>query len=1108
MNRILKCLLIAALGLPSQLRAETVYDVSGADGVKDPDGYSYLPGDAAPRARDGSRGGDAQEVYEAQRLRKKGWDGGELHLTLSAPSEGKVNVQGYKVAPEARGQEQVLDSLPLNAKTSFKFRARGGRGGDGGHGGRGQDGGRGRPGLDATRLYAGTNGGPGGHGGDEGDSTDGGDAGQGGRIVIRVPIQDNDLAMLISETDVSGNEGGRAGHGQGVGQGGLGGPGGDAHIWTESKTVTKSRVVVDADGKPHTEYYTDTETETHMNPGGVRGRSGHEGRRSRKPVRDGRKSGHGKFVYEIVDEDGKTQRYDGVYNLSLLPNYQIHGSLNNPGFFEPGETLSVRNLTVINSGHAPTPKYQPLKLFLQDSFWIRSHPVELTLPRVLNPGETHTFSGQDLTFHLQERPVTRAGVLQGRETVGPKARVTRVEREFQNFNEGAQTEIQVQYPIRITPLSSLVTLAPGEAARVYFHVRNISTQTIGQMPGLDARKAHATLKRVGGDLQAEAFVLAPSLFDAKTDPKEGFSRALTGLRPGEEMLVEAVVGFTEDARHYSKVVLQPELYLESLLEPGQQNLIQFEPFTLRVCQTFKFTPGADILLIANHSLSEQALAALRATAAIKHLKMDIWDFSYYGFFNFSQAVENYESLFEAYRGKTLMILGNEVKTPVGGVRVPYLLSPDQVIEAARRYGIKIVILDTSADPKQTLADMAEPLPFHTSDPVREHASQREYLRELRRMIHEVQEDDGNPQAFLGVDRMQIRQLRLWGQPSESSLRTTAEKTLAQSDKLVPEGRLFIDYTYSPEQQGRKLYVFKQWQLGFLQVRRSVDDSKTSLVAFKISQDQLENPDFLLSPSFQSTFDSGLNFTTKLDLLNSVLLGEFTQTELPEEFKHLAVPQPETFAEVLVQTLLLDLLHEQVTLRAHGGGLLAKSDLWDKLDLLKKLTHYDYRQFQLNPASREGQMFVQLIAALRFYNQATLTLWDRLSPKRTFNHTLSALTDEMLQRLTLTVFPDVKAATEAIDQVVEDLQAESRKKKVSRPQLVEFLDQQNLRQKTLREASVERNLRSRVRSEAQQQTVLTRDQERRQRAREVSESVNGENERMKLAPQMHLDFLRP
>lgn len=1116
----LQILLAVSIAIPPQAFArDKVYNANGENGVKDDDGYSYRPGNTPDSSGErGADGGDAREKFDERgRPMKKGWNAGHFMLTLAVPKGDKdITITGTRTEPERPNNKiKVMDTVPLEPSTNIHILARGGRGGDGGDGGRGQDGATGARGSDSFSKHM--NGGPGGDGGDGGDegaSTSGGVAGEAGNVTVRVSTYDQDVALALETIDVRGNEGGKKGRGQGVGEGGSGGAGGSGYSWSEEveeKDVQGNKT---------------TRTVWHRTDDGPSGDRGSDGNKSRVRVHDGKDSAAGKFIYQVEQEDGKTViEYDRPYHLTLLPGYTLTGSHNSNGFFEPGEKITIKGLTVINSGGSPTPKYQKVLLYLNDSKWIHSHGIELTLPKVLNPGDSYTFTNEVITFNLNELKRTNPDLLRDTDVVAHDAKVTRINRKFRNFNNNALTTIDVQYPIEISALESLVSLVPGQAAKVQYKIKNISVQTIGKMPGLDARAAHHIFRRTGGTVDANDFVIATDLDDPSVDPSVGIQRALEGLKPGEERIVEIYVGFRDTAVNYKNVIFRPELYLESILNPDTMNQTQVKHFDMRVGQSFEYHKDADVLLIANHNLDKKALDALRATAAIRKLTMDIWDFSLYGFFSFSEKIQDYENMFKAYRGKTLVVLGNEIDAPTSRERVQNLLDPNAIIEAARRYGIKVVVIDTTGDAKATVARMTEPTPIivageGTPDQVRDYTSSNEYLKNLAQGIQKVQDEDGDIDEFLGIARMQVRKAIWFGfKPTPEYLRARAAETLSITQAFVPETKFFIDYKFNPVKKSTNSWTNlwgtrRVWNVGEMSIIKSVDDARTSVTAIQLQAGKIDDPNFILSEEFQTAFDCVLNYSTKMKLMNSIILGDFAKAEpiaLPEDFKNIKIPTPMQMANTLSHAILLDILHEQLIIRPFEyTSNVEKKELWNKLDLLKKLTHYDYSQFKLDPKSEEGQLFVKLIVDIGFFAKRSLTFSDNwfswLPFKSKKNIEVSEVTQEMLDRLINTVFdnapktkPEEKDIRAFIAEETKNRVKLSKEKGIKRDNLLSFLDPRNLSKAFVRDGQVHTNLDDRVRDEKHQQSLRVQNGTRTQRAEQVRAAVVDQQGRLLLNP---------
>ncbi|MCB0349681.1 MAG: hypothetical protein KDD38_00775 [Bdellovibrionales bacterium] len=1088
---------IMASPSPYIYAGEVVYNVSGKHGENDIDGTDYNT--RASSESDGRDGGDAIVNPD-----KHGQAAGELHLNLSyinSQTGAVVGVTGKKINPGQKIETKVGDQLPLNHDLSLKLLAVGGRGGRGGDGGRGQDGGHGRDGRDASPNSPGTDGTDGGDGGDEGASTSGGNAADGGIINLRVDIHDNDLAMLLEQVNVCGNNGGTPGTGHGPGSGGRGGRGGSSCTWQEqtgTRPVYRTETTYNSKGEAVGSHQVHSHDEpvytTRYESGGSDGRDGSSGRSSPGYVSRGKDSKPGKSQYIIIDESGVEHKYDGPYNLILQPGYKLTGDLNNNGFYEPGESITISNLTVTNSGYSPSPKYQKMILYVSDnSAWIRSKGIEISVPVVLNPGESYTFSKETLAFYLAELPRLEEGLLSTSDTLKPRARVERVERDFKGFNDSSSTNLKIRYPIEITPLNGLQSIAEGEMTRVLFKVKNVSEQTIGAINGKN-RRAFTRLRREGGELEKEAFAILDKNKSAVADNATGFDQALQGLKPGEEMIIDAVIGVREGATPYSEAILYPELHLESILKPDTIRRIQYNPFTLRVAQTFKYNSDSDILLVANHSLDDQVLEALKYTAKMRHLKMDIWDFNYYGFFNLNFKIDEWNTFFSGYRNKTIIVMGNPVSTPIGKQRTQDLLSPNEVIDAARRFGIRIFIIDTQNSSEESIARLVTPTPIENEDITVPYSSTKNYVDELRKDVAIFDEHiDGDVDEFMGVSEIQVQQTRLWGVPKNTDITKAAEKLLLESQAHAPETNLFINYTFNPQKVSGT--VFKKWTVGNLKIQRSVDTTRTSVVSVSIAENKIQDPQFVLSEEFQTAFDSGLHLDTKLQMLNSVLLGEFAQNnKIPEQFKSFRGLEPMAFADALMKSILHEIVHEQLGIRPYNfKSQLDKETLWKKLDVLTRVANFPYGQVHLRLDSKEGRLWINFIHDLKTFSKYSVSVGENIYAYTLGlvfgtgkNYQVSEVTNELIERLIHNVYED--SEIDLVKAQLKDMAKATRTSKDKRENILESFTQGALSKVLSTNGSAKVEPSARLRGENDQAALMEEKKQRLTRASDVHAAV--------------------
>ena len=1053
------------------------YDVSGKDGQDDYDGSpSYAEGDDAGRSfskhgDDGDDGGNAKHHPD-----RDGQNAGslKLHLSYQDPNTGEqFGISGDKVRPGTRTPVPVNDVYQTGRVSSLRLKAKGGKGGDGGDSGRGQDGGdgaRGGPGSHVGKSpVKGTRAGNGGDGGDEGDPTSGAPAGDGGHIETSVSIFEDDLAMFLGagfNVDVSGNYGGQPGNFLGPGEAGSGGARGrsDRISWEEktgTEDVYTTRSVKNSKGetvgtervKTGTRDVFTTRTSTAK--GGDPGTDGTRGTPSSKRVYKGADSEDGIYKYVVIDEDGQRHEYDAPYDLILQPTYKLRGDLNNNGFFEPGETIHISGLQVTNNGKAPSPKYQKMVAYVADnSGWIRTNGIELEVPVVLQPGETYTFSEEEISFYLEEKPHNEPGLMQSQDTLAPRARVTRVEQDFRRFNQQAQTSLKIQYPVQITPLYGLHSLAPGEVSKVMFRVKNLSEQTIGKVKGRELREAFVNFQREGGTVDDNNFFIVQNPDQGFEDAEIGFDKAISGLEPGQEMVVEAYVGLSQNAVSYKSVTVQPELHLEKNRSEGTAR-IQYEPFEIRVTQTFEYNTDSDILLVANNELDKPVLDALKYVAARKNLKMDIWDWSYYGFFNLHHSLAEWENFFTAYRNKTIILMGNEIATPNGERAIQNMLSPDDIIDAARRYGIKFVIMDTSSDYETSVAELTQPVPttdeeITDDDQLAEFSSVNDYIKELESEV-KIFDDvlEGDVEKFVGVSDVELSKRRLWfwGPPKREQSESRAQNLLRLAQAKAPETSLFVDVDHVPVKVGG--WFMPKWTLGKLRVSRSVDKSRTSVLSVKVTPQQLADPAFILSDDFLTAFDMGIHLNTKLKLIDKIFSGQFDSTvEVPEQFKDFDRENPMILAQTLINSVLSDIYHEQMVIRPFTfKSKVDKETLNNKLDILSNVANYSFDQTELDPETPAGQMLVRFIGQLKFISKQAVSPWAKvgrvasLFTWKSKNHQVSTVTDELIQRMIEGIFDDSlrEEAESAIETVAINFNEDRKVKGTARSNLGTLLD---------------------------------------------------------------------
>lgn len=642
---------------------------SGADGVPGRPGASVPPratGDAPPHGEDGEDGGDGAAASDVAARLLWHADGS---VALRCAVDGRARV------------EEVL--AVADDRAGVFFEAAGGQGGKGGNGGSGREGREGRKGADASAVENGKDGAPGEDGGDGGKGGRGGSGGRGGNVTITVGAEDTDLLMLLRTFPiVKGGDGGIAGVGGQGGRGGLGGRGGNSYTAVEtvagsgenSKEKTVKRFVEGGnDG-----------------PSGVDGVTGTDGW-------VGMAGTPGSFR---VCVDGQQTTYPWRYEMEICHDTVEICDEMGYGVLEPGARLLV-SYAVKNIGGMPTPAFQDVvaTVAVSDDLCPLPEPDAkgygaVALQRSLVPSATPFALPAPVHVLLcnNEQPSIGAP-LRRKVVVEHSLRVTRVEKELISEE---RTEIDVGFPLELSPVYGQTCAVAGGYAVVAVDVRNVSKQAIGlgapmercvqtRHLGIDfsgAEDRHglraSSLNEVGH--VSGATVLMPSAFKISpleegpgpanllfVDSSPGLARPMAVLDPGctrtvaccvrmdfppvGDVVEETVADMggrcadvpVSKGDVYGQAVVNTVLDFGHPREPEALRSIQIQPFQVQLAEPFNYVAGkSKVLLVVNNRTTPKEIADWKLLCArlwVEEACVAIWNTGLYGGFSLKHTIE-------------------------------------------------------------------------------------------------------------------------------------------------------------------------------------------------------------------------------------------------------------------------------------------------------------------------------------------------------------------------------------------------------------------------------------------------------------------------------------
>lgn len=292
----------------------------------------------------------------------------------------------------------------------------------------------------------------------------------------------------------------------------------------------------------------------------------------------------------------------------------------------------------------------------------------------------------------------------------------------------------------------------------------------------------------------------------------------------------------------------------------------------------------------------------------------------------------------------------------------------------------------------------------------------------------------------------------------------------------------------------------------MRIRRSVDISRTSVLAIPVSEEKIQDPNFILSDDFQQAFDTSLHIDTKLKLIAEVLKGKFTRTAgVPKEFANVGMRPPLEFAGILMHSVLAEIMQEQMTIRPFEfSSKVPKETLWHKLAILSRVANYDYGQTELNPDTDEGKLWLNFIAQLSYFSTDAVTTTQRWTSRlfgwiwgRSKNVEVTDITNALIDRMIQGVFSD--SQMEDVKLRVKDIVQEIRNRNNGQKGIMALQGLNLAKESNYRNGEIQVEDPSRVRSQEDQQGLQSETVARRQRGEGVKQSYSAEKAHLALPP---------
>ena len=504
------------------------------------------------------------------------------------------------------------------------------KGGAGLDGHRGEDGLNGAPGIDgenATETSQGTDGTPGEDGTDGNCGGSGSPGGDAGNIIVRLRDEDTDI-LAIAEIDTSGGAGGlRGDHGR-PGRGGKGGKGGAEferdYTYTVSVYKTRMDSIPSHNGLEFDYRYEDYQEEEartarEIIAGGCDGRDGEAGERPNWSLEHGRWGKEGNLKIEVTGKSGIAS-YEGCYQLVLQDFDLVPSALNS--VFEPGDTVAIENIKILNSGLMPTPGGQKFRISVRPNHWCASISNDLYVIDSIAPGESIEIPGK-LFFIIHEKDSLSKEPTDRQDEIDLVAHSIRLEGEVRTFSK--PKSLNISDCLEIKPEKICQSLTPGEVKDLSFVIRNRSERPIG--PDADDARLQREI-RCQLKISANESSGATLVFCDKRGQKvygASFEAIVSRVDPGKTAVIEAYVKVSSLAPARGEFRIDADLRLEKYGKKGEFKTIQSCHMPVVSGVGYRYDPTNDFLLVVGRETSQTQLNAWKEHAEFLQLSYSTWD---------------------------------------------------------------------------------------------------------------------------------------------------------------------------------------------------------------------------------------------------------------------------------------------------------------------------------------------------------------------------------------------------------------------------------------------------------------------------------------------------
>jgi hypothetical protein len=371
----------------------------------------------------------------------------------------------------------------------------------------------------------------------------------------------------------------------------------------------------------------------------------------------------------------------------------------------------------------------------------------------------------------------------------------------------------VQFPVEVSAIESLYSLAQGQATRVRFRLSNIALSALGRASE-GGRELALRWRLQGGELY-DGEVITVERDGARARLDVGWYEVIERIDARSEQAFELIVAIAEDVRPYTsaRFILSAELaYLD---DARSARPVHLRELVIRVATPFS-RQEADVLLLVNNRTDREELAAWQRLCDELSLTHTIWDVSLEGGVHVLGADARYS---------LAIVLDYAMDGAAGESRAHELVSNAQAHALAAQCSV-MYVGDSSV-----IADNVLEARTEASEPVH-----RWYWWP-------------------------------WSEPDRKTLVAAANERSAKACASLPERRSAVVYRFNPTLE-KKLLWGRKIKLGTLEEARALGPSAPSISTLSIDAISAHSPLTINEEATLASVLAALPFDKKLAILKT------------------------------------------------------------------------------------------------------------------------------------------------------------------------------------------------------------------------------------------------